>query len=86
MRQTEEQGEMEEILIQMLRASLAPYIRNMNLEQITPTLEQIPASQGLRNNVQLQTSNSSKGKEGPTSSPQDRVPASLCLGPPIEPS
>ncbi|KAF3575275.1 hypothetical protein F2Q69_00061731 [Brassica cretica] len=47
MRQAEEHGEMEETAIQMVRASLAPTIGTMHMEQTTLSPERIPASQRL---------------------------------------
>ena len=85
MRQAEEHGEMEETAIQMVRASLAPTIDLMQREQTTLSPERIPASQRLGSKGQLQSSKSGKGIEGSGSSPQDRIPASLRLGPPTEP-
>lgn len=56
MRHAEEQGDMEETAIQMVRASLTPQLETQHTLQNTATPERIPVSQRLSGMGLIQTS------------------------------
>ncbi|KAF2567733.1 hypothetical protein F2Q68_00024047 [Brassica cretica] len=85
MRQAEEQGDMEETAIQMVRASLTPQLETQNTLQNTATPERISVSHILSGIGLIQTSTVGKDRVTSASSNHERVPATHRLGPPPNP-
>ncbi|CAF1807678.1 unnamed protein product [Brassica oleracea var. botrytis] len=85
MRQAEEQGDMEETAIQMVRASLTPQLETQNTLQNTATPERISVSHRLSGIGLIQTSTVGKDRVTSASSNHERVPATHRLGPPPNP-
>ena len=81
MRQAEEQGDMEETSIQMVRVSLTPQLETQHTLQNTATPERIPVSQRLSGIGLIQTSTVGKDRVTLASSNHERVPATHRLGP-----
>ncbi|CAN6824017.1 unnamed protein product [Brassica oleracea] len=85
MRQAEEQGDMEETAIQMVRASLTPQLETQNTLQNTATPERISVSHRLSGIGLIQTSTVGKDRVTSASSNHERVPATHRLVPPPNP-
>ena len=79
-RQAEERGQMEEAVIQMVRASLTVNSQNSASKNLTP--ERPPASLRLGTNPQNPLKNSGKGQSGTSPASMERIPAPLRLAPP----
>ncbi|CAG7868909.1 unnamed protein product [Brassica rapa] len=80
-RQAEEQGEMEETAIQMAIASLNENAERNKRAQLDPTPERIPATQRLGTTHHQQSTSAGRDPAEPNQNSQERVPASLRLGP-----
>ncbi|CAN7036542.1 unnamed protein product [Brassica rapa subsp. trilocularis] len=83
MRQAEEQWDMEETAVQMVRASLTPQLETQHTLQNTTTPERIPVSQRLSGFGLIQTGG--KDRVISASSTHERMPAILRLGSPPNP-
>ncbi|KAL0649239.1 hypothetical protein Bca4012_091930 [Brassica carinata] len=82
MRQAEEQGEVEETALKIVRANLDAEAEKRRLEEHT-TPERIPASQRLSSPSSHQSSRQKSDGQSQNSKSHDRLPASSRLGPVI---
>ena len=85
-RQAEEQGQMEESVIQIARASMSANAEKQKRTYVEGTPERIPATKRLGPNSQQQPHTAEQAVEDQMSSSQERIPVSLRLGPvaPVE--
>ncbi|KAF8112209.1 hypothetical protein N665_0066s0081 [Sinapis alba] len=81
MRQTEEQGEVEETALNIIRASLDVVIDKQRLEDKAVTPDRIPATQRLGSSASKQSLAQRSNGKNQLSNSLERVPASLRLGP-----
>ncbi|KAG2289208.1 hypothetical protein Bca52824_048812 [Brassica carinata] len=81
MRQAEENGELEETAIQMVRASIAAETGKQRLEHAIYSPERVPVTQRLGPSPTPQNSRHQTGRNKQLSNSLDRTPANLRLGP-----
>nr|VDD42290.1 unnamed protein product [Brassica oleracea] len=81
MRQAEENGELEETAIQMVRASIAAETGKQRLEHAIYSPERVPVTQRLGPSPTPQNSRHQTGGNEKLSNSLDRTPAILRLGP-----